>query len=121
MSRSANDLTCVDDPRVRPHGRAPLGKVWHTWDGWIDSTEPVPPPGGAEQRAGTRRRSSAAEAGVESVVEAIKTLMRSRHMIGGGGGKDEQNGEQLCFCVAWIQEAVWQPRAEWGEREEKES
>ena len=60
-------------PRVRPRGRAPMGKVWHTWDGWIDSTEPVPPPGGTEQRAGTRRSSSAAEAGVESVVEAIRT------------------------------------------------
>ena len=59
-------------PRVRPRGRAPLGKVWHTWNGWVDSLEPAPPPERTEQRAGTRRGSSAAEAGVESVVEAIK-------------------------------------------------
>jgi len=58
---------------VRPRGRAPLGKVWHTWDGWIDSPESAPPPAGTEQRAGARRSSSAAEVGVESVVEAIKT------------------------------------------------
>ena len=57
---------------MRPRGRAPLGKVWHAWDGWVDLPEPAPPPEQTEQRAGTRRGSSAAEAGVESVVEAIK-------------------------------------------------
>ena len=60
-------------PRVRPRGRAPLGKVWHTWDGWVDATKLAPPPGETGQRAGTRRSSSVEPLeGVESVVEAIK-------------------------------------------------
>ena len=61
-------------PRVRPRGRAPLGKVWHTWDGWVDATEVAPPPGGTGQRAGTRRSSSVEPLrGMEGVMEAIKT------------------------------------------------
>ena len=61
-------------PHVRPHGRAPLGKVWHTWEGWVDAAKLAPPPDETGQRAGTRRSSSVEPLrGVEGVVEAIKT------------------------------------------------
>ena len=60
-------------PRVRPRGRAPLGKVWHTWNGLVDAAELTPPPGEIGQRAETRHSSSVGPlGGVESVVVATK-------------------------------------------------